>query len=1274
MRIQPRGRKLSEDDGAVRWEYAYNQGGWRTMERDGEGNETHYLYDGMGRKLAMYSPRQWAEKSGKRTDYRYDFLERIIDTAYPDGSHEKLFRDGEGNILKKVHPNAYDEKTKDGEGTYYDYDGENRLLRIHYPDGGVERFFHDAAGNRIKHVLPEQYDETADDGEGWSYAYDEGDRLVSVTGPEGMVENTYAYDLWGNCVRKTDEKGCSTYYTYDLMGRLIRELVPVGEDTENVSYRKTSYEYDDNGNRIKETRHGGSCGAEGELLTEGKDLTLTFAYDARNRLVRVEDGQGARISYRYDARGNRTGEEQVIRAGNDAAGERAVLKKIRYSYDRAGRMIRKTEILDDGLAENPAGTPVTAVTSYTYDANGNRTGIITPEGYRISRSHDDRDRMVEECVEDKADDIRRTTRISYDKAGNILCVRQEGRDGQAREISYDYDLKDRLTHAGELDGPVFELTYDRNDRRKEQKQLLPMDGESYGRTEFHYDMRGNLIGRYRDDVMEEQNSCDIRGNRLTITDGDGVEVSRRYGIQNEQLEISTINSREQGKAVQKLSYDARGRITGVEDGCGGKTRYALDGWGRITAVDTPEGGREEYAYDQAGNITQTTDARGGKIRYAYNSQGKVCAVTDQSGNRETFRYDREGRQIQHTDRKGTKTETKYNVYGQPVLKVCTDNQGKRHVMGTWEYDDFGQMKKAVAGGFVYTYAYRPDGKLLRKWSSGKLVISCSYYKDGTLKSLTDVTGKTLHYGYDEAGRLSSLKDDGERLLTEYAYTAAGRLKEIRIPEGFRASYEYDGDGNLSHLWIGNEENGVLLYDAFMVYDLNGNRTGKTGERLGADGKCQEMSTAYSYDLMNRLTEERRKDDGDRYSYDSAGNRIRKQHYNFNLTAGENSVRCLNESITGNVVDAARCDIIDGEESYCYNERNQLTERKTLSGITEYLYDENGSLVSEKEGEKTGSYHYDLLNRQIYVRTLNGKEQENLYDGEGLRAGLKENGKASTFLFYNGEILAESNEDNMPERRHIQGVGLSRVQTMDNGAYHAYHQDEQGSTAYVTGSSGEVENCYIYDAFGNVLEKKEDIQSRILYAGQQYDQEAGQYYLRARYYNPLIGRFAQEDTYRGDGLNLYAYCGNNPVMYYDPSGYNGIGDCPPSNQANHDEQKNAGEGEIETSRTRWGAEHGTGNAKHNNAIENELDDAFANGATDIRKNRVQRDANGIRVYDSNGNYVRPDASYILDGQRYNTNYVSNYTLDKIDELNRELDAFMRMVEADPNAINRLIFKY
>ena len=53
-----------------------------------------------------------------------------------------------------------------------------------------------------------------------------------------------------------------------------------------------------------------------------------------------------------------------------------------------------------------------------------------------------------------------------------------------------------------------------------------------------------------------------------------------------------------------------------------------------------------------------------------------------------------------------------------------------------------------------------------------------------------------------------------------------------------------------------------------------------------------------------------------------------------------------------------------------------------------------------------------------------------------------------------------------------------------------------------------------------------------------DDLTGLYYLRARYYNTGIGRFTQEDVIYNDGLNLYAYCNSNPVMYSDPSGYAG----------------------------------------------------------------------------------------------------------------------------------------
>ena len=502
--------------------------------------------------------------------------------------------------------------------------------------------------------------------------------------------------------------------------------------------------------------------------------------------------------------------------------------------------------------------------------------------------------------------------------------------------------------------------------------------------------------------------------------------------------------------------------------------------------------------------------------------GKVCSITDQSGNTETFRYDKEGREIRHTDRNGTVTETKYNIYGKPVMQTCTDRHGNCQIMGTWEYDSFGQLKKSVSGGFCYTYEYRPDGKLLNKWNNGRKVLSCTYYRDGSLKSQTDMSGKTLYYAYDGDGRLKCLKEDTDTILTEYRYTAAGRIREIITKNDVKTSYIYDEDGNISRLTIGDGTEEGLLYDAFMLYDLNGNRTGKTGSRLDVGGKQAEMTVSYRYDSMNRLTNEDRNGAGERYAYDLCGNRLLKEQY------------------SGSSVDAA--------EGYRYNEGNELTERIKAGSLTVYSYDKNGSIISEEEEGRRSEYRYDLLNRQIYVKTLDGKEQENSYDGDGLRAGLTENGKKTTFLYHNGEILTEVDGESVPIKRYLRGIGLSYVQTRDNEAYHAYHRDEQGSTAYVTGRSRETENIYQYDAFGNLLEKREDISNRILYTGQQYVQETGQYYLRARYYNPVVGRFLQEDTYRGDGLNLYAYCANNPVVYYDPSGHV-KNNCPPGAAAN-----------------------------------------------------------------------------------------------------------------------------
>ena len=83
---------------------------------------------------------------------------------------------------------------------------------------------------------------------------------------------------------------------------------------------------------------------------------------------------------------------------------------------------------------------------------------------------------------------------------------------------------------------------------------------------------------------------------------------------------------------------------------------------------------------------------------------------------------------------------------------------------------------------------------------------------------------------------------------------------------------------------------------------------------------------------------------------------------------------------------------------------------------------------------------------------------------------------------------------------------------------------------------EEKNPARYYVLGNEYIGLDHIPNRVRYNAQIEDDLTGLYYLRARYYNTGIGRFTQEDVIYNDGLNLYAYCGSNPVMYEDPSGY------------------------------------------------------------------------------------------------------------------------------------------
>lgn len=120
-------------------------------------------------------------------------------------------------------------------------------------------------------------------------------------------------------------------------------------------------------------------------------------------------------------------------------------------------------------------------------------------------------------------------------------------------------------------------------------------------------------------------------------------------------------------------------------------------------------------------------------------------------------------------------------------------------------------------------------------------------------------------------------------------------------------------------------------------------------------------------------------------------------------------------------------------------------------------------------------------------------QKNRYDAEELRHEIEENGKLI---------------------RYVRELGLITSDSESARTYYHYVSDEQGSTTHILDDENKVLNYYSYDTFGNIIAKEEKVENRFCYNGEQYHSITQQYYLRARYYNPVISRFTQEDTYYG----------------------------------------------------------------------------------------------------------------------------------------------------------------
>ena len=286
-----------------------------------------------------------------------------------------------------------------------------------------------------------------------------------------------------------------------------------------------------------------------------------------------------------------------------------------------------------------------------------------------------------------------------------------------------------------------------------------------------------------------------------------------------------------------------------------------------------------------------------------------------------------------------------------------------------------------------------------------------------------------------------------------------------------------------------------------AYDANGNITAITQRGF------EYMS--FEYDGLNRLTRENVSGQRSvRYSYDTAGNITEKQIYPYTsptVGLGSGNIQKV-YSYSYDTSHKDRLITYDGK-SIAYNAAGYPTNylgnavtwsqgRMTKFGTTTFAYDDAGVRI------RKGTTEYYAEGTRILAEKRNGTMIYYFYDESGV-AGFEYGGKK----YY-------------------------------------YQKNLQGDVLGIYDDCGNLLGSYLYDARGKILaQSTNNILSvnPFRYRGYYYDTETSLYYLNTRYYDPETGRFISPDStdyldpVAINGLNLYAYCGNNPVMYVDPEG-------------------------------------------------------------------------------------------------------------------------------------------
>lgn len=740
---------------------------------------------------------------------------------------------------------------------------------------------------------------------------------------------SFTYDNNDYLAKQTDEEGRVTAYTRDNKGRLTKVVEAQGtvsERSTTVAWHAiynapqlivkpgltTALNYDDAG-RLSTRTETDSTTHIVPYSTNGQSRTWVYTYSSNGNLTSIDGpahGSADRVSYTYDGNGNvetftnenghlfttlatnGRGLPTLLRDPNDI--EEAL------TYDARGRLTSRT--LD------PSG--LAAQTSIEYDATGNITKIIEPNGSFLGFEYDGNNRVTK--LTNNTDD---SIAYTYDLMGNAILKETKDSNNQSFfKEQKSFDELGRLLQIVRAGSAKWAFGYD-----KVGNNLSVSDPNNNFSTSG-YDSLNRLVS-FLDERQSETNWAYGTSNE-PVSSTDPRKITTSY-IRNGWDEVIQEHSNDIGTIVYRRNE--RGDVVSRTDARGIVTESFYDNEARLVAISYPATPtlNVSYTYDSGengvGRLTGVTDTTGSLTR-TYDSVGRVATETRAIGSQNyttSYQWDSSGNLAQVTYPSGREV-----VFGRDANRNVNTAHTKSNeatestVLAWWvSYSPFGPRQGLLHGNGITDW---------RSYDDDRRIVSLDVF-DASTTPQNDFVSRW--YGYVDKRNLTHISENVDPSRSEnYWYTPNGFLQNADGPWG-SLTYDIDGAGNRTQ----------------QILDVGGSTT------------TENYEVSYGTNRLNQVLSNGA--ETRRFISDAAGNIVSDTNVTANIT------KKFGYNDAGQLSSVAVNDEVTGQYAYDYLSRLGVRRLPKTSTTLHYIYDLSGNIIAEYDSNGALGREYIWLDER-----------------------------------------------------------------------------------------------------------------------------------------------------------------------------------------------------------------------------------------------------------------------------------------------------------------------